>query len=41
MVFAAMVLPRVPHHRVQSVLTICLGSVAMLQHYRYAKGSGF
>jgi hypothetical protein len=34
-VFATMVLPRLPQHRVQSVLTICLGSLTFVQHYRY------
>lgn len=36
-VFAAMILPRLPHHRVQSILAICLGSLAFVQHYRYEK----
>ena len=34
-VFAVFVLPRLPHHRVQSILAICLGSLAFVQHYRY------
>ena len=34
-VFAVFVLPRLPHHRFQSILAICLGSLAFVQHYRY------
>jgi hypothetical protein len=34
-VFAVMVLPRLPQHRVQGIMTICLGSMTLVHHYRY------
>jgi hypothetical protein len=33
-VFAALVLPRMPQHRLQSIVAVCLGSLVFVQHYR-------